>query len=207
MKKTDKSELRVDHAEKDRLMNIAERRGQTISDVVRDALAGELGSAPQSYPKWPGFVALGALGLAVCSFYWASVRPMTGINVDRPVIMSTVTLNEGKRFVAPMNFILTTQVAHRDGFSQTYTFNADGKTFETRHDVVEKSQGIYVLKIFICHKTQAACESIDQADIILSPPSVEARVGSAQFFDDSGQVFYAEVRGSKIPKPVAPIDS
>lgn len=60
MKKTDKIELRVDHAEKERLSAIAERRGQTVSDVVRDALAGELGVARATYPKWPGQVAIGA---------------------------------------------------------------------------------------------------------------------------------------------------
>lgn len=59
MKKTDKIELRVDHAEKERLSAIAERRGQTVSDVVRDALAGELGVTRPNYPKWPGAPRLG----------------------------------------------------------------------------------------------------------------------------------------------------
>ncbi|WP_298915709.1 ribbon-helix-helix protein, CopG family [uncultured Algimonas sp.] len=64
MKKTEKIELRVDHAEKERLSSIAERRGQTVSDVVREALAGELGALPPAFPKWPGAVAIGALALS-----------------------------------------------------------------------------------------------------------------------------------------------
>jgi hypothetical protein len=64
MKKTEKIELRVDHEEKERLSAIAERRGQTVSDVVRDALAAELGVAAPAYPKWPGQIAVAALFLS-----------------------------------------------------------------------------------------------------------------------------------------------
>ena len=64
MKKTEKIELRVDHAEKERLSAIAERRGHTVSDVVRDALAGELGVARADYPKWPGVVSIVAVVLS-----------------------------------------------------------------------------------------------------------------------------------------------
>ncbi|MGJ8560782.1 MAG: ribbon-helix-helix protein, CopG family [Litorimonas sp.] len=67
MKKTEKIELRVDYAEKERLTEIAERRGHTVSDVVRDALAGELGVAQSDYPKWPGRLAIGAALLSVLS--------------------------------------------------------------------------------------------------------------------------------------------
>lgn len=67
MKKTEKIELRVDHAEKERLSAIAERRGQTVSDVVRDALAGELGVARVDYPKWPGKIAIGAALLSIAA--------------------------------------------------------------------------------------------------------------------------------------------
>lgn len=100
MKKTEKIELRVDHAEKERLSSIAERRGQTVSDVVRDALAGELGVARVDYPRWPGFVAITACCLALISVsanFWPSDShdAAAQINVAYPqTIEVTAMMNE-----------------------------------------------------------------------------------------------------------------
>lgn len=89
MKKTEKIELRVDHEEKERLSAIAEGRGQTVSDVVRDALAGDLGVARATYPKWPGWSAVvaGLIGTAalVLALGPAPDRPETEIVYPKTV--------------------------------------------------------------------------------------------------------------------------
>jgi len=204
MKKSEKIELRVDYTEKERLSKIAERRGQTISDVVRDALAGELGVAPQAYPKWPGVASIAAIVLAAGSLLWTAVGPSGGADVDRSPNMSSVSLYPGAGYE---NRFLETQVAHRDGFSKIYSFKVDEEAFETRHDVTETTPGVFVLHMEICRKTERACEIIDQGDLVLSPPSVYVRAGKVQFFEGASPAFTARVSSDVLPKSVPPAES
>jgi len=204
MKKSEKIELRVDHTEKERLSKIAERRGQTISDVVRDALAGELGVAPQAYPRWPGVASIAAIVLAAGSLLWTVVGPAGDADADQFPNMSKVMLNEGTGFG---NTVLQTQVAHRDGFSKIYSFKVDVEAFETRHDVTETTPGVFVLHMEICRKIERACEIIDQGDLVLSPPSVFVRAGEVQFFEGPSPAFTAHVSSDVLPKSVPPAES
>ena len=208
MKKSEKIELRVDHMEKERLAKVAERRGQTISDVVRDALAGELGIPQKAYPKWPGVAAICALGLATCSLIWTGFGSQGKVSLDRSPAMSRLVLFAGTQWGAgPRNAVLQTQVPHRDGFSQNYKFKIGAQEFETNHAVEETGSGIYLLKMDICRTTNVACDSIDQAEIILSPPAAHPRGGQAKFFDGDKPAFYVDVLGGTIPKLVSPTQS
>lgn len=91
MKKTEKIELRVDHAEKERLSEIAERRGQTVSDVVRDALSHELGPKSETMSSWPGIVAICASALAIAALGHSVAT--SGPAANDPIYPTTVELH------------------------------------------------------------------------------------------------------------------
>ncbi|MEL6688078.1 MAG: hypothetical protein AAFP97_10715 [Pseudomonadota bacterium] len=95
MKKTEKIELRVDHTEKDRLSAIAERRGLTVSDVVREALSSELGVAQPTYPKWPGILAIVAflVGLAALLLATAFNQNVADNPADELIYPETVNVS------------------------------------------------------------------------------------------------------------------
>jgi len=122
MKKSEKIELRVNYAEKERLASIAERRGLTISDVVRGALSGELGQAPAKYPKWPGFVAIGALALSGLALMMNLNAPKT----FSPKVIQTATVSIQYQHPTTNDFNqpMRTTIELYDGFSETYTFSA-----------------------------------------------------------------------------------
>lgn len=128
MKKSEKIELRVNHDEKERLARIAERRGQTISDVVREALADDLGGGPRVYPKWPGFVALAALGVSALAL-WAGFSKM---NQSKSPVIQTAELSV--RYSEPgqlgLNEPLQTIIPVVDGFEKTYEFSASESDYK-----------------------------------------------------------------------------
>lgn len=198
MKKSEKIELRVDHTEKERLSNIAERRGQTVSDVVRDALAVELGAAPQAYPKWPGFVAICALALAGVSLLWLASGHQTGTR-ERPVMTTASLMLPDMR-----DPVLRTQVPHRNGFSQTYSINTDTGRFQFTHDVSEIGSNIFELKASLCKMFEETCAPEGESTLILSSPSDPPRFGqmvvrqAEWVVDENNVVFFVDTLGPSI---------
>ena len=198
MKKSEKIELRVNHAEKERLATIAERRGQTISDVVRAALAGELGAAPQSYPKWPGYIAILAFGLALMSLAWIASSSSERKNVG-PIMSTTYLKTQASRHP-----ILTTQVPHTDGFSQSYTIQSPDGPFQLNQKVNEVSPGVFQLKASFCSAVSETCSQSDELTLILSPPSSHPRNGNAVAFEGEDAEWGIETAATRIPEEESP---
>ena len=74
MKKSEKIEVRVSHEEKQRLSGIADARGLSVSELIRDAVAEDIGTVPH-VPRWPGYAAIAAGALAVAALAVGLVRP------------------------------------------------------------------------------------------------------------------------------------
>ena len=211
MKKTEKIEVRVSHEEKERLMELAEKRNQNISDLIRDRMAGNYTMPAQSLSRdvaWNRAMSAVALAFASIAFLWGILGFIWNAPASPPPVMSMVILFED---YAPENGppskVLQTQIAHRDGFSQTYAFKVKGDVFETRHVVEETSEGVFLLKMDVCRKIKDACNLIDQGELILSQPSAYARMGVMKFFEGDRSTFFAQVMGSSTPKPVGPAES
>lgn len=95
MKKTEKIELRVDHAEKERLAAIAEQRGQTVSDVVREALADDLGVMRMRPPRWPGIAAVtaGLLAIVAMGLTLSNLDQAPAVMAKQTIYPDTISLN------------------------------------------------------------------------------------------------------------------
>ena len=190
MKKSEKIELRVNYTEKERLASIAERRGLTISDVVRGALAGELGEAPVQIPKWPGIVAIAALGVAILAFLGGARHESPQAQKYRTVMtnytLQAVDKNENA-LLGPK--ILSTQVGHVDGFRQTYHFKSEKVSYQLTQVVSEQSDGIYNLTSNVCVMAGSECEEIDSASLILSSPYARSEYGELFLYGQDGPIF------------------
>jgi len=191
MKKSEKIELRVNYAEKERLASIAERRGLTISDVVRGALAGELGDAPVQIPKWPGMVAIAALGVAILAFL-GGAQHESSMSVGKfRTVMTSYTLQAVDKHenVVLGPKILSTQVGHVDGFRQTYHFKSEKVSYQLTQVVSEQSDGIYNLTSSVCVMAGSECEEIDSASLILSSPYTLTEYGELFLYGPDGPIF------------------
>jgi len=196
MKKTEKIELRVNHEEKERLAGIAKHRGQTVSDVVRDALGNDLGRTSVSYQKLPVFISLLALGLATISLFWVSRGAP-----QRPV-MSTTSLYLPD---SSGGSVLNTQVPHRDKFSQTYSVISKTRHLQLTHEVSEIKANVFQLAASVCEEQGEGCSLLGEATVVLASPSEPPRMGQVAVRDGSGIEyediqFYIEVLGPSLQK-------
>ena len=66
MKKSEKIEVRVSLDEKERLAGIAGSRGLSVSELIREAVAVNIGALPR-VPRWPGYAAVAAGAVSVCA--------------------------------------------------------------------------------------------------------------------------------------------
>ncbi len=88
MKKSEKIEVRVSHEEKQRLSGIAETRGLSVSELIRDAVAEEIGTVPH-VPRWPGYAAIAAGVLAAAALAVGLAKPSASgatLNTRAPIV-------------------------------------------------------------------------------------------------------------------------
>jgi len=167
MKKSEKIELRVNYTEKERLASIAERRGLTISDVVRGALEGELGEAPVKYPKWPGVVALCALGVAGLALImnWKSPVTSEASSIETASISIRFFHPEAINSSRPMR----TTIKLYDGFSESYEFVGAGAQYRiSLLSHLDESQTLQ-FETTICRVENSNCIDLQTPDFSVVP--------------------------------------
>ena len=94
MKKSEKIEVRVSHEEKQRLSGIAETRGLSVSELIRDAVAEEIGTVPH-VPRWPGYAAIAAGVLAAAALAVGLARPGTSAMLSERAPVITLYAHTG----------------------------------------------------------------------------------------------------------------
>lgn len=200
MKKSEKIELRVNYAEKERLASIAERRGLTISDVVRGALAGELGDAPVQIPKWPGMVALCALGVAGLALIMNWKSPVTLANASLETATFSVQFwhPESSNSGRPVR----TTIQLYDGFSESYKFSGAGAEYRiSLLGQLDESETLH-FKTEVCRVEENKCRDIPTPDfsVVLAQSLHQApEVSSARGSD--GEVIELSLLTRPIRKP------
>lgn len=193
MKKTEKIEVRVSADEKDRLARLSEGRGVTISELIRETMAGDIGMGSRD-GKATRIVIFGALALYGLCLFWMGLA-VFGDKSDTPPVMSEVAVSGETIF----DTVLKTQVPHIDGFSQDYEFTVGQDAFAITQTIEETEDNIYLLKLDACLKTETGCEVFDKATIILSPPSENIQTGSANFVNQGREVFRVQVHSARRP--------
>lgn len=177
MKKTEKIELRVDHAEKERLSDIARRRGLTVSDVVREALSSELGISIPNPSKWAIFVAAGAtivsviaLAIAGASFLKASSPLLEEFIFPKTASVSVklVTKVNGLHQANRVSLDIPLLGEHDRDFE---IVTADGETYRINMQSHPDEQSMLLnVQTFICQVEGKAC------DVTALPPiSIQTR--------------------------------
>ena len=151
MKKTEKIEVRVSHEEKARLSGIAERRGVSVSELIREQMAEDIGTLPR-VPKWPGYaaVAAGALALAALSLSVLSKVQPTGSL--RPAAVIHVY---GQTYQAAFGRVLPNAIG--EAFEETLGLE-DGKSVAVRGEIVSVKGDVTTLHVTACEAV-SACDT------------------------------------------------
>ena len=200
MKKTEKIEVRVSAEEKERLNELAETRNQNISELIRDRMAGNYTLPAQSFSRdimWNRAISAVALAFASVALIWGILGLMRDAPASPPPAMSTVLLYTAETFPP----VLETQVAHRSGFEQTYVVKTKAGEFRTTHKVIEMDEGIFQLTVNMCRLEVKGCPIVDEAVLILSPPSAYPRQGNAMLHEGGILTFKVVTRAASLPKP------
>lgn len=187
MKKTEKIEVRVSFEEKERLTELAEQRNQNISELIRDRLAGQYTVPAQTISRdimWNRGISVVALVLGSIAFLWGLIGMMVDGKSNASPILSTVQMTEVEGFFPA----LETKIAHRDGFTKSYTIQTEAASYRTSHAVAEAG-GVFQLKVDLCRVDGDSCVVLESKELILSPPSAYARQSTAVFFDKKQPVF------------------
>jgi len=198
MKKTEKIEVRVSHEEKERLMELAEKRNQNISELIRDRMAGNYTVPAQTISRdimWNRGMSAMALALASVAFIWGILGFMRAEPAPAPPVMSSFSLYGDESFQP----VLKTQVAHRDGFTGTYSVKSEAGEFRTNLSVAETSAGVFKLTTNICRTKVSGCPVIDETVLILSQPSVYPSRGEATLFEGEDTLFKVITQGTPLP--------
>jgi len=169
MKKSEKIELRVNYAEKERLASIA---------AVK-------------YPKWPGVVALCALGLSL--FILAVI--LGGLRNSKAVAPLNHSSNLTLYSALPGEFqaIHSTDIVHMDGFSQSYKIDWKAETYTAQHTVIEISPGFHEFGFNLCRQNSEGCHPVGEAKMIFSPASEFAKTKLAVIQENGDPLFNISV--------------
>ncbi|MEP4051342.1 MAG: ribbon-helix-helix domain-containing protein [Litorimonas sp.] len=187
MKKTEKIEVRVSYEEKERLTELAEQRNQNISELIRDRMAGQYTVPAQTISRdimWNRGISVVALVLGSIAFLWGIIGMMVDGKSNASPILSTVQMTEAEEFFPA----LETKIAHRDGFTKSYIIQTAEGSYQTSH-LVEEAGGVFQLKVGLCRVEGESCVPLQSKELILSPPSRNARQSTALFFDQEQPIF------------------
>lgn len=201
MKKTEKIELRVDHAEKDRLSTIAERRGLTVSDIVREALSVELGASQTAYPRWLGLTALASfvIGLsALCLSLGFGLKGPVG-NAATVIYPDTMDVSAGMittmgRSTQGQDIRFSVPLHHAD--SRTFDLkNLNGETVRVALKSQPGENGILMhVTATSCILRDARCDMEPMPSVsIQMRPTHGARASTTAFW---GETLYIEIEFS-----------
>ena len=153
MKKSEKIEVRVSFEEKQRLSGIAETRGLSVSELIRDAVAEEIGTVPH-VPRWPGYAAIAAGVLAAAALV-AAVLPGTARGpalAAQPSVMS-VSLSD-RDFGGSTNNV----IALRDGAQQSYQLDLqNGRVIRVDAKLDAVSTEVMGVDVTACLETPTDC--------------------------------------------------
>ena len=152
MKKSEKIEVRVSHEEKARLSGIAERRGVSVSELIREQMAEDIGTLPR-VPRWPGYAAVAAGAVALC----ALLVSLSSSPHQSPTLSDYVEV-----------YVQT------DGSNHSSALTADvGESTEfvlaTRNDsalrvsmeVERVVEGVAAFAVDVCELKQTSCDPVD----------------------------------------------
>ncbi len=198
MKKTEKIEVRVSAEEKERLNELADARNQNISELIRDRMAGNYTMPAQSFSRdiiWNRGISVLALVLGLMAFIWSMIALMDGRSNTLPPTMSSVRMTPPDTVFA----VLETKVAHRNGFTQSYTIKVDDATYRTTH-LIREEGGVYRLTADLCRVQSDTCLELETKELILSEPSTYSRQSTAIFFENNQPVFQLSAFPQALPR-------
>ena len=212
MKKTEKIEVRVSAEEKDRLTKMAEKRGQSISDMIRTRMSGDEEVSAKN-TKRNQILMLLPLYLGVFLLCLAILSGSKGTQTDELPYMTTIGISAR----GYDDFDSIYNVPHLDGYSRKYEvlrFSSDGEveaTFDVTLNVEKRKDGEFLLKTNACKKTGTGCEQAQEFENIM--PSPAPTQGSKRFYyfgelDDAGgrDVLFFKITGPQSERQVPDAD-
>ncbi len=181
MKKSEKIEVRVSHEEKQRLSGIAETRGLSVSELIRDAVAEEIGTVPH-VPRWPGYAAIAAGVLAAAALAVGLARPGaagTMLSERAPVVSLYSHTGAASHETALSGSANQFELANRGG----RVIRVSATPGKTRNDTTP-------VAFEICDLVNGACAATSNFELI----AVTGQHGATRHFEFAGDEFLVRVQ-------------
>ena len=192
MKKTEKIEVRVSVEEKERLGKMAERRGQSVSDMIRERMSEDVGAIPKNM-KMNRMISMLALLLAILALLWLAIVGFKSKKSDYP-IMSTI----GFISIDPYARLGSFNVPHIDSYSQRHKIYAFEHDFEVSLRVEKKEDGLFMLMSNICKKVEARCVNSRENETILSSPLKTPSFSQFVYNGEDGEKIDISIKGPRL---------
>ena len=198
MKKTEKIEVRVSLEEKERLGKMAEKRGQSVSDMIRERMSEDVSAIPKQI-RMNRFVSWLALSCAVVGLLWVSVFNSKPSETSFPV-MSTIHLSSHDSDHRLSIFNLP----HLNDYNEKRVFSTLGYNYEFNFGVQAKDKGVFLLTTRICKKIDDVCVEIKEHENILSPPSQNYTSSKFSYDGEEDERIHISILGPGLGERVEP---
>jgi len=195
MKKTEKIEVRVSVEEKDRLGKMAERRGQSVSDMIRERMSEDVGAIPK-HIKINRIVSWLALVCALIALIWMSIFNSKPRELSYP-LMSTIYVHAYR----PEMRAATYKLPHLDAYTEKHKFFAFDHNFELSFNVEEQEGGLFLLKTKICKIVEDECIEDQENENILSFPAKHVEPAGFFYIHAEDEKIDILIRGPRLEFP------
>ena len=176
MKKTEKIEVRVSHEEKARLSGIADARGLSVSELIRESVAEDIGTLPR-IPRWPGYAAVAAGALAVAALGVSLMTSSPTPADTRAVYPSSISVQAN--WASDTDVIFSLPVEGPAQHDWTMRSKA-GEELRVTVTTAETKDRVMPITITACVVQDAACIPFETPDVALNTrPSQGSRAAAS----------------------------
>lgn len=189
MKKTEKIEVRVSVEEKERLGKMAERRGQSVSDMIRERMSEDVSVIPK-HIKMNRLISSLALLCAVAALFWLSLSGAKRSGPSAPVMSTIHVFSEDGG--------ATYNLPHLEAYNETYRYFAYGHDFELSVGVEKKDDGLFLLKTQMCKLIQDECIERQENNNILSSPMKHPERVQFQYNGTESKKISVSIKGPRL---------
>lgn len=160
MKKSEKIEVRLSYDEKTALSEIAEQEGRSVSQLVRNLIARYVEINTTRLPKKKQWGLIAAL--LVGGFFAGHLMTyfIAKSHHHDPIYRIEAGFDGGQ---------LNVPIIGRDGQSETYDIQLEGRTLQMTLKVKAKDNSLPLLMTTICQKTDKGCAVIAEPVLALNP--------------------------------------